>query len=110
MNPTVRHLLDETLHNIRSLPAEADPERIEETATLLEGMNYRPILLTDAPGFLRIERADLIDLLSAAANEPDAERATQAIRLLDHHYQLLCRLRRDEPEAWDEVNELMEDD
>lgn len=110
MNPTIQQLLDETLHKIRTLPAEADPERIDETARVLEGMNYRPILLTDAPGFLRITRTDFVDVLSSAANEPDTERAAQAIHLLDHHYRLLCRLRRDEPEAWDEVNELMEDD
>jgi hypothetical protein len=32
------------------------------------------------------------------------------LNLLLYHYRLLRRLRDDEPEAWDEVNELMEDD
>lgn len=32
------------------------------------------------------------------------------LQLLLYHYNLLCRLRDDEAEAWDEVNELYEDD
>ncbi|HKL22090.1 MAG TPA: hypothetical protein VJ904_09805 [Tichowtungia sp.] len=34
----------------------------------------------------------------------------QHLNLLFYHYALLQRLRRNQPEAWDEVNELMEDD
>ena len=34
----------------------------------------------------------------------------EQIGLLVHHFKLLCRLRQDDPEAWDEVDELYGDD
>lgn len=111
MNKQLDALLEQTIRELDALPSDADAQRIEQTASVLEGMNYQPLLLTDVPDMLRIRRDRVLKILRRQAKEqPDVERAIQSIRLLARQYQLLCRLRADEPEAWDEVNELMEDD
>lgn len=93
-----------------------DPGKIEKTAAVLEGMGYRPTLLSDFPDFLRSGSArffqELEGLLASPLPEgedPEGFRERQA-SLLIYHYKLLNRLRRGEPEAWGEVNGLMDDD
>ncbi|MDD4735670.1 MAG: hypothetical protein PHP44_06145 [Kiritimatiellae bacterium] len=100
------------------------PEKIASTATDLENMKYHPILLIDTPNFLHMNSADLLNELNrlsamsaedwTAAGCPDsashAEFREKHIGLLLYHYALLYRLRNDEPEAWDEINALYEDD
>ena len=68
-----------------------------------------------------IEKMDFEELLATRNLEPeyvqgenkeDWARAARVsrIRLFAHEFTLLSRLRSDEPEAWDEVNELFFDD
>lgn len=87
-------------------------------------MSYSPVLLIPTPGFLRMKAKEIeqeserVRALSAEelvqagmpANEDAEAYKANHLRLLDYHYRLLARLRLDEPEAWDEVNELYEDD
>lgn len=108
MNPNTPEYTQTILHKIEALPPDADPTAIEEAATELELMNYSPLLLNDVPNFLRIQKAELVQLIIDVAAEPKT--TEQHLSLLHYHYALLQRLRRREPEAWDEIHELMEDD
>ncbi|HEY5652941.1 MAG TPA: hypothetical protein VIR63_01055, partial [Pontiella sp.] len=99
-------------------------EKIESTARDLEAMNYEPFLLLSTPGFLRMGLSELeheiervhemtVEEMMAegvAENANFNEFKARHLQLLIHHYGLLCRLRTDDPSAWDIVNELYEDD
>ena len=115
--------LDELRAEARSLQPEDSPDAVERTAKALESMKYTPILLIRTPGFLRFSHDQFLDELERVARMPETElseklpadgeldeKRREHLRLLLYHYRLLLRLRRDEPEAWDEVNELFEDD
>ena len=109
---------------LKEFPAETPAGKIEETAKTLEGLHYAPVLLLKTPGFLRMSRTDLeaeilrINNLTNeemmaegfAANANFNEFKAKHLQLLIYHYNLLCRLRADEPRAWDTIKELYEDD
>ncbi len=98
-----------------------DPAVISKTAEVLEGLKYSPVLLSDFPDFLRVdskrffsEVERMIQGGSSLTELPEGETAEsfleKQVSLLVYHYKLLNRLRRDDTAAWDEINELMEDD
>ncbi|MBN2163030.1 MAG: hypothetical protein JXR25_05190 [Pontiellaceae bacterium] len=109
---------------LQEFPEDAPAEKIESTAHDLEGMNYEPVLLLKTSGFLRMGREALEAEIDRVLTMPDAEMMAEGfsatanfgefkakhLQLLVYHYGLLCRLRADEPDAWDTINELMEDD
>jgi len=107
---------------LKDLVIVDEPEKIRQTAEVLKGMNYSPIILTDFDGFLSVNSSRFFPGLEQVLNAPDVKESTlppgetqesfrhKKASLLLYHYKLLNRLRRDEPEAWDEINELMEDD
>jgi len=107
---------------LKDLVIVDDPEKIRQTASVLKGMNYTPILLSDFDGFLSVSSAEFFPGLEQVINSPDVDASAlppgetqesfrhKKVSLLLYHYKLLNRLRRGEPEAWDEINELMEDD
>ena len=108
MNALTPEYTQTILEKIDALPADISSAQIEETARELEAMNYQPMLLNDVPDFLRITKSRLVDFITDLADRPGM--TEQHLSLLFYHYALLQRLRRNEAEAWDEVNELMEDD
>jgi len=109
---------------LKEFPSEVPEEKIEETARILEGMHYEPVLLLRTPDFLRMGIKDLeaeIDRVNRmsdagmqaegfAANANFSVFKAKHLQLLIYHYGLLCRLRADDPTAWDTINELYEDD
>ncbi len=109
---------------LEAFPADAVAEKIESTARVLEGMNYEPVLLLKTPGFLRMGKRALCDEIGRVVDLlPEQmlaagfglganyeEWKARHIQLLLYHYGLLCRLRDDEPAAWDTIYELYEDD
>ncbi len=109
---------------LKEFPSDAPADKIEETAKTLENMNYEPVLLVKTPGFFRMGRKELETEVSRINEMSDAEMMAEGfaenanfsefkakhLQLLIYHYSLLCRLRNDDPEAWDTINELMEDD
>lgn len=113
------------IENLEStLPEDPGPGVIDRTARELESFSYEPILIIPVEGFLRMGKGDFIGqcysvlalsdddvahLPVAYTQDPDRIRQDQ-LRLLISQFDLLVRLRRDEPEAWDEVHELYEDD
>ncbi|MHC4885284.1 MAG: hypothetical protein ACYTGH_09390, partial [Planctomycetota bacterium] len=98
----VTHMMDE----IAELGVDADADVIASTARDLEGMNYSPLLLADVPGFLTFTKENLMAAIDDAKAIEDPDQRTKHVSLLVTTYQLLCRLRLGEPEAWDVVNEL----
>ena len=119
----MKHTVDLEIHPAE-IPADASAAAIESTAQMLEGMNYEPLLLLKTSGFLRMGRDDLKaeiervnamsstglmkEGLSGVANFNEIK--VRHIQLLIYHYALLCRLRNDDPSAWDIINEMLEDD
>jgi hypothetical protein len=109
---------------LKDFPTDASAGKIEETALVLEGMSYEPLLLLKTAGFLRMNRKNLEEEIlrvnqmttqqmmaeGFAENANFNEFKAKHLQLLIYHYRLLCRLRTDDPEAWDTVNELYEDD
>jgi trans-2-enoyl-CoA reductase len=109
---------------LKEFPEDASADVIESTASRLEGMSYEPVLLLKTPCFLRMARKDLeaeiqrVNEMTTqemmaegfAANANFNEFKAKHLQLLVYHYNLLCRLRNDDPAAWDTINELYEDD
>jgi hypothetical protein len=107
---------------LKDLIITDDPAKIEKTAEVLKGMRYSPILLSDFEDFLSVDSGRFFPELEKVLNSPDVPDPdlpegedqesfrNKKASLLLYHYKLLNRLRRDEKEAWDEINELMEDD
>jgi hypothetical protein len=109
---------------LKAFPAEAPAAKIESTARDLEAMSYEPVLLLKTPGFLRMLHKDVaheidrvhemtVKEMQAAGFAENAnfnEFKAKHLQLLIYHYGLLCRLRVDDPAAWDIANELYEDD
>jgi len=105
-------------------PADAPAEKIESTAQTLESKSYEPVLLLKTPGFLRMGCKDIEAEIERVRNMTDRDMLDEGfgdnadfdefkmkhLQLLVYHYGLLCRLRADDPEAWDTINELYEDD
>jgi hypothetical protein len=109
MKPLTPEYTEQILQQIAEFPPDAEEAAIHETADRLKAMNWQPTLLAGPPDFLTITRDQLkafIEQLTAGRNDLTEPH----LNLLLYHYRLLRRLRDDEPEAWDEVNELMEDD
>ena len=109
MKPNTPEYTQEILHKIETMPPDADPAEIEETAKELQAMNYQPTLLNDVPDFFHMTKSSLVQLIVDLTGKPDGL-TEQHLSLLLYHYSLLQRLRNNEAEAWDEVNELTEDD
>ncbi|MFP3960148.1 MAG: hypothetical protein ACLFUM_06300 [Spirochaetaceae bacterium] len=119
----LKQTLEESIRRVEQLPSHS-PDTIESTARRLEETGYAPILLLPVDGFFRLTKGGLIAELKRTAELEDQEmrrfgfadgtdfdtKREQQIRLLVSHFTLLSRLRNDQPEAWDEVTELYEED
>lgn len=120
----VKEFASEQIRLVEGLDDSTDKEAIESTSRELRTFHYSPMLLFPVENFENITREGIIreikrirDLtpkeMSRSGFDPGDdidEKKKNAISLIVHHYKLLVRLRKDEPEAWDEVNELYEDD
>jgi hypothetical protein len=108
---------------LEQLPIDSSDEKIEQTLGILKGYNYDPILILDAPDFLKWKNEDLVKefkrldsldkkdpQLSGVKDLEPLEVVAKQKELLLYHYQLLGRLREGDSEAWDIVYELYEDD
>ncbi len=109
---------------IKEFPHDAPADKIESTARDLESLNYEPVLLLKTPCFFRMGRNDLEKEIERVHEKTIKEMMAEGvaetanfnefkakhIQLLIYHYGLLCRLRTDDPVAWDTINELYEDE
>jgi hypothetical protein len=99
-------------------------EDIERTARDLENIHYEPPVFIPSQGFLRYRVKDIhreIERIAGlkerdlagirlAQEIPADELKRKNIDILVSQFLLLERLRAGEPEAWDEIHELYEDD
>ncbi len=99
---------------LNEMPDDASELQIESAASDLESMNYEPLFLVDTPGFFRMKKAELgaeLDrVLQLPSDKASDEIKSKQLQLLTYYYELLGRLRLNEPAAWDVINELYEDD
>ncbi|MFA7671573.1 MAG: hypothetical protein WCY53_04865 [Sphaerochaetaceae bacterium] len=111
------------MKRLNSLPRDASDEQIRLTVEALKRHHYEPVMVLDAKDFLGWKKEDLVkefkrlDSLKADDQELLEVKALSAQdviekqkSLLFYHYELLCRLRDGDSEAWDVVHELYEDD
>ena len=115
---------NEIIKKIASLPADPEESLINSTAEELEMLSFAPILLVDIPDFLYMKKADVISEIYHILCMPEAELPSydrsavksaeefrdKQVNLIYFYFELLTRLRASEPEAWDYIHELYEDD
>jgi len=120
----LQRVSEEAQRELQGLEKADDAENIRLTRQRLEGLNYVPTLIIPTPGFLSFSSFDLANEIKRVAALTDQEMVAENfekgsdfadlkarhISLLLYHFKLLVRLRRDEPDAWDEVDELFTDD
>lgn len=123
MDQTFQNRIEKLRNRVRTLQDVTDTEKIKQTAEMLQGMHFNPTLLFRTENFLFFTREDLLKEIDRVASWKTGDLQKQGVgaedtetlklnhvSLLVYHYRLLLRLRKDEPEAWDEINELYEDD
>jgi len=130
-NEAFAERLRELRDRVRSLPKRSK-QQIEQASQRLHGMSYDFHLGTMDIDMFEITRDELLDETDRIAgtgfeelrSEPNFEEPYRSgdeeewanyarlsrIELLVDKFELLSRLRSDEPEAWDEVEELYVDD
>lgn len=116
--------LQELKRRYQSLPKDPSGEVIENTAIRLEGMKFTPTLLIGMSRFnyllkeevlsefdrvAALSAEELIEEGMKPSEEPDIFRMNH-LKLFYYFFELLTRLRQDDSSAWDEINELYEDD
>ena len=112
-----------TRNQFEQLPEDATDEQIRLAVEGLERHHYEPLMILKAPGFIQWRKRDVLSEFDRLASLPSAHpelvavsdmRAAEVVEkqmgLLLYHYELLCRLRLGDAEAWDVVHELYEDD
>gem|GEM_PF-1445271 len=120
----------------RKLEAEIDrlpdhtPEEVESAAHHLEMLHYQNMIEAVDRNFIRFRKTDVLKKLEEIARmNAEHLRATRTVveewdrkdvtaeenrrrrmELIVREYKKLCRLRSNDPTAWDEINELYYDD
>lgn len=114
----------ESRETLLNLDCRDDTESIEKTAAQLKEISYQPMFLIEVEGFTRFTREDALSTLDelynydeekigslpAAANQQPVEVKATIMRTFVKEFTLLEKLRAGLPEAWEEINELYEDD
>ena len=106
---------------INNLEDVTDPTSIELTVKRLTTLHFSPTLIFPTDNFLHFSKQDVLKeidrVVELSAEEADLdpkkdlnELKLEHIGLLVYHFKQLLRLRRDDPEAWDEIGELYEED
>lgn len=105
---------------VRAMNDVADAKRVEEVATRLEELNYAPTVVLPVDRFLRIRKLDLLaeiekiivlsdeEIYEMSPGDPrcSIECKLRYIVALVYYFRQLVQLRKGNPEAWDEVDEL----
>jgi len=112
--------IGDLLAEIEQLDDTVDAGAIEETAVRLVGLNYSPPVITPLNTFLRLNNSRLQAEIDRILAMPEAEACAlaaddskkcndlkvQYISVLIFYYKKLLELRKGDPEAWDEIDEL----
>ncbi len=106
--------------DVRAMTDIDEPDMINETAARLKGLNYTPPVSVGLDTFLTFTTAGLVREIDRIIDLPDAEMAhlggrektgiwavkLEHVSVLVFYFKELAALRRQVPEAWDEVDEL----
>jgi len=108
--------LEEIAVEIDMIVDRYGPDCIEQTARRLEKLQYAPPVPVDIATFLRLNKSALqaevdkisgtVDRLENKSEKIVLERSIQSINILLYYYKKLQLLRDDDPESWDEIDEL----
>jgi hypothetical protein len=124
MKKNTADFCESAVSSLQEIDDAADAARADHVASDLERITYEPLFLLPIDGFLRMRKDDVLCYARELCELADTEIARFSIRniespekvietqlrMLLRNFQLLARLRNDEPEAWDEIHELYEDD
>ncbi len=116
--------MDDLLNRFNSLTKDVKKEQIEKTAQDLKRRNYMPPFILNVNDFYHFTKDKMIEEYNRVITlSSDSEELKAVTGLSDtdeikrvhlttllNQYNLLCRLREGEADAWDTVNELYEDD
>ena len=117
---TFRQQIDDLQRQVSLLDDNIDESVIEDTAVRLQRLNFTPPLICPVDRFLRMRNGELLAEIDRILAMPDGEACAlapdnnekcedirvQFITVLIFYYKKLLELRKGNPEAWDEVDEL----
>ncbi|MFW5808429.1 MAG: hypothetical protein ACOC2H_05770 [Spirochaetota bacterium] len=120
----VKTMYNKIRQSVHSMDVVEDSTRIENTRRVLSELHYEPPFLLPVDGFSSFTREDALRALDRLYNTPDdriqkmpvaashpaGEIKQKTLEMFLKEFTLLQRLRADDPEAWDHINELYEDD
>lgn len=102
--------LNSIIEEISTLPEDVCKEKIASTKSELEGYNYSPMLTLEVPNFFFATKEDILNFISGISQEKMHELKKEDLSLIVYHYKLLQKLRCNDPESWDHITELMDED
>jgi hypothetical protein len=111
--------LAELRDRVKRIEAADDPQVIESTARELRRLNYDVGLDSEAKPFIlmtkedvlgEIGRVDTMGSEGVLASEEAVAQKLDRLSLLVYNFEILSRLRRDDGEAWDMIEELYGED
>jgi len=117
---TFSEKIDQLKEEVSRLPDITDRANIEQTAVRLEGLHYAPPLFMPVSDFLRLTTKSLLEEIDKILAMPDQEACQlvsddskkcedlclQHISVLVYHYKQLVLLRQEDPDTWDEIDEV----
>ncbi len=117
---TFSQQIDELKHQVSQLDDNFDASVIEDTALRLQRLNFTPPIISPVDRFLSMRNQELLTEIDRILAMPDAQACAlapdntakcedlrvQFITVLIFYYKKLLELRKGDPEAWDEVDEL----
>lgn len=104
--------LKESLRRLEEIEEVTDSVAVKQTAEHLEGKQYYPLLLFPVKNFFFLDKEQIAAELQHLHGDPavtDEFKEMQSNLILTH-FELVNRLRRDDPEAWDALFDMIEDD
>ena len=98
------------IRELRDLPEDVCKDKIAQTKSELEGYHYSPLLTLEVPGFFTSTKEDVLSFLTGLPADKRESLRQEDLSLIVYHYKLLQQLRCSDPESWDHVMALMDDD
>lgn len=109
---------------IKNLDGEENDVAIKQTADRLYSIQYQPPFVIEVKGFVKFTKKDALNALENLYHASEESITSTgigkdhsvenvkiiAMEMLFKEFTLLQRLRKDVAEAWDQINELYEDD
>lgn len=115
--------IDALKAEIAALP-DVETNDVQQAAIRLQEIHFTPTLMLPVERFLYWSKSDLLTEIDRVASLTEADLRAQGVALaqtaeeikleqiglLVYHFKLLTRLRHDEAEAWDKIDELYAED